>query len=207
MRKALGVCALAFLFSVAARPVAAAPVWANGNECPTDAQMGGFSRQYSITQAVACVYDTTSNIQGSDSEATTYLNGGPQPLWGTGWDGLGQNPTGYSFTADAGNDDGTFTINPAQLGNYNQYAVGIKDGADPKWAIFLLPVGVFSGDWHFVTDGGDLSHFAVYGHNSTSGGGAGGGGGSGQTVPEPASLALFGAAVLGAAYRARNRRT
>ena len=125
----------------------------------------------SITQATACVYDSTSNIQGDNGEATTYLTGGPQPLWGTGWVGLGQNPTGYSFTADAGNDDGTFTINPAQLGNYNQYAVGIKDGADPKWAIFLLPVGTFAGDWHFLTNGGELSHFAVYGHNSTGGGG------------------------------------
>ena len=129
MRKVLGVAALAFFFSVAARPVAAAPVWASGNECPTDAQMGSFSRQYSITQATACVYDSTSNIQGDDGEATAYLTGGPQPLWGTGWVGLGQNPTGYSFTADAGNDDGTFTINPAQLGNYNH----------TRWASRMAP--------------------------------------------------------------------
>jgi hypothetical protein len=37
--------------------------------------------------------------------------------------------------------------------------------------------------------------------------GTGGGGGTGETVPEPASLTLFGLAALGAAYRIRRTRT
>lgn len=40
----------------------------------------------------------------------------------------------------------------------------------------------------------------------TAGNCTGGGGGGGQTVPEPASLALFGVAMLGAAYRHRRKR-
>lgn len=189
--------ALVILASVAAGTASAAPIYVSGNECPTDASMGGYDRQYSITQAIACVYDdASSNITGTQSEANAYLNtAAAQPTWGTGWVGLGQDPTGFSFTSDAGNDDGTFTIDTSIL-NYSQFAVGIKDGGSPKWAVFLLPVDTFTGDWHFLTSGGSLSHFALFGRDPIDG----------TPVPEPASLLLLGSGLFATAWRARNRR-
>jgi hypothetical protein len=188
--------ALAFLGLMAARPVDAAPIYVSGNECPTDATMGGFDRQYSITQAIACMYDdASSNITGTQAEADAYLNtAAAQPTWGTGWTGLGQDPSGFTFTADAGQDDGTFTIDTSIL-DYDQFAVAIKDGGSPKWALFLLPVDTFTGDWHFLTSGGSLSHFALFGLGPNI-----------PSVPEPASLLLLGSGLLMTAIRARNRR-
>ena len=130
----------------------AAPIYAVGNECPTDAQMTAnatYTRQYYVTQALACVYDPASNnIQGTQAEADLYLN-----VLGGGWTGLGQNPTGFSFTTDAGNDDGTFTFSAPLTTTYNQFAIGIKDGSLPFWAIFALPAGVTTGDWGLSTQG------------------------------------------------------
>jgi PEP-CTERM motif len=202
------------LFAICVLPAmaSAAPIWNAGNECPTDAQVSAdptLTRQYSITQATNCVFDTADdNITGTNDEANAYLNAPPAPaVWGTGWVGLGQESqgndiAGFSFTADAGNDDGTFLINTLIL-NFSQFAVGIKDGGDPRWAIFLLPAGTFSGDWHFLpSDGpGDLSHFALYGRNVSPPGG----GDDPTPAPEPATLILLGTGLGVAATRARNR--
>ena len=68
------------------------------------------------------------------------------------WKGLGQddggseNVGGFAFTTDGGNDDGTFTFSTPLTSNYNQFAVGIKDGGSPKWAIFMLPVDTLTGN-------------------------------------------------------------
>lgn len=179
----------------------ASPVYVTGHECPQDPLGAGFSRQYYVTQATNCVFDAAeSNIQGTDAEANLYLNSAAaQPAWGIGWEGLGQNPLGFTFTTDAGNDDGTFTIGALLTDQYGQFAVGVKDGGDPKFAIFLLPVGVTSGNWGFGTEGGDLSHFTLYGRGTP---------GESRTqgpaaVPEPTSIALLGA---GLAFGARKLR-
>jgi len=202
------VLSLAIL-AVLLQPLAAAagPIFALGNECPTDAQMSGYTRQYYVTPALGCAYDTddTLNIQGTNAEANLYLNGGPQPLFRTGWIGLGQDPAGFSFTADAGNDDGTFTISAAFALVYGQFALGVKDGGDPKFGIFVLPPGVLTGAWGFGTAAGDLSHFALYARGTP-------GPPNDEPpndeppspVPEPASMLLLGTGLLAAA-RARAR--
>ena len=194
----IGAISLALLGSAAARPVEAAPIYVNGDECPTDATMAGFDRQYSITQAIACMYDaSSSNIQGTAAEAAAYLNtAAAQPTWGTGWTGLGTDPIGFTFTKDAGNDDGTFAIDTNVL-HYDQFAVAIKDGGSPKWALFLLPVDTFTGDWHFLSSGGVLSHFAVFGHDVRP---------DIPAVPEPATLLLLGSGLTATALTARKRK-
>lgn len=196
---AIGALALALLCLVDARPAVAAPIYVIGNECPTDASMAGFDRQYSITDATACMYDaSSSNIAGTTSEADAYLNTlAAQPTWGTGWTGLGINPIGFSFTADAGNDDGTFAIDTSTLA-YNQFAVAVKDGGSPKWALFLLPIDTFTGDWHFMSSGGELGHFAVFGHNVADL--------ETTAVPEPATIWLLGSGIALTAVKARDRR-
>jgi PEP-CTERM motif len=192
---------------------AAAPVYNTGNECPTDAQLITFSftRQYSAPDATACVYDAAeTNIQGTTGEATTYLNAAAaQPTWGTGWVGLGQSVgpgiVGFSFTSSAvcpaNTDCGTYTIGAPLTASFNQFALGIKDGANPQWAIFLLPVSDFSGNWSIAGGEDALSHFALYGHSV----GGGGGGAGTPVIPEPATLILLGTGLGLAATRARNR--
>lgn len=158
LRFVLAVLALVAFASTAS----AAPIYVLGNECPSDAQMGSYDRQYSVTDALACVFDPASNnIQGTTAEALMYFGGGS-------WTGLGQNAiSGFTFTVDAGGDDGTFTIGAPLTLLYSQFIVAIKDGGNPKWAAFLLPLGDFSSAWHFQTAAGELSHFAVWGRAGT----------------------------------------
>jgi PEP-CTERM motif len=182
-----------------ASTASASPIYVVGNECPAD-PIGSYNRQYYVTQATHCVFDTddTLNIQGTDAEAALYLDGAPAP-WGDDWEGLGQNPTGFTWTADAGNDDGTFTIGALLTAQYGQFAVGVKDGGSPKFAIFLLPVGVTTGDWGLLTNGGDLSHFALYGR------GPGTSEESLIATPEPATLVLLGLGLAAGARRLRRK--
>ena len=179
---------------------AAAPTYVSGNECPADPLGGSDNRQYYVTQATHCVYDSaSSNIQGTQSEADALLNAlAAQPDWGTGWVGLGQDGVnagdiaGFTYTHDLGNDDGTFTIDPNILGD-RQFALAVKDGGTPKWAIFLLPYDTFSGDWGLSTPNGELSHFALFAHEGLT------------ATPEPASLLLLGTGLTVVASRVRKR--
>ena len=208
------------LLTLVAAPAAsqAAPIYVAGNECPSDAQMPSYDRQYYVTQALRCVFETetsgpAANIDGSDAEADLYLNSalGTGAGWGTAateddWVGLGKTPTGFSFTADAGNDDGTFTFSAALLGLYDQFALGIKDGSNPKFAIFMLPVGLTTGDWGFGTEGGDLSHFTLYGRQSLDINEQCPDCPEITEVPEPATLLLIGSGLTFAARRRRAKR-
>ena len=144
-------CALLY-----ANDVNAAPVYALGGECPSDTQMTAnpdYTRQYYVSSSLACVYDndpTVNNINGTTAEAEYYLD-----VFGTGtWVGLGETEPGFSYTTDAGNDDGTFTISAVLAGMYSNIAIAIKDGQFPYFGIFLLPTGTTSGTWGLSTQQG-----------------------------------------------------
>ena len=164
MKKTLFGLVVALLL---AAPLQAAPIYRLGNTCPTNADMNAvtdpdYNRQYQVTDAVACVYDPTDpNIQGDQGDILAYL--------GLGWTGLLQEGPGagdidgFTYTGTTG---GTFTIGAPLTGLFSQFAVGIKDGGDPKWAIFLLTAGDFSSIWD-ITGSGTLSHFTLYGRTGT----------------------------------------
>jgi PEP-CTERM motif len=211
------------LLTLVAVPAAseAAPIYVEGNTCPA-AVVNPYNRQYSVDQALRCMFETEfsgqlANPQGDDAEADYWLNSAAADAagWGTAaleddWQGLGSNVIdGFSYTKDAGNDDGIFTFSDSLLDEYDQFALAMKDGAKPKFAIFMLPVGLTTGNWHFLTTQGELSHFALYGRNLleineecpnppcdpdiTE-------------VPEPATLLLIGSGLTFAARWRRARR-
>jgi PEP-CTERM motif-containing protein len=188
--------------------------------CPDP--IGTNTRTYEVGPATDCVYGTGNIVGGTVGDPNEdFLNGngtndgGGSVTLGGNWTGLnstnqnGTGITGLTFTFLNGGNNGTFTLDTSQF-TFTQFALGIVDGGTPKWAVFLLDMsaavnGILTGTWDIdgTNDSGDFnelaggfSHAALYGRGSGS---------TGQVLPEPATLAMFGFGLIAVAYRARRR--
>ena len=197
----------------------------DGGTCPTNADMiadGDLTVQYTVDAAIECMFITnvsngagnTDNPVGSTDEANAFLN--TAEAIGEGWAGTafvgvgGDTQSSFSFTSLNGGTDGSFMIGAPLTTQYNQFAIALKDGGDPKFAIFLLPVSVFSSDWSFDAKNGSISHFALFARNSTGLCPDGsipnpGCPFTGAEAPEPASLLMLGSGLMWGAAKVRKK--
>lgn len=99
---------------------------------------------------------------------------------------------------------GSFQITPPA--GYYHFVLALKSGAgqlDPVWAAFLLPAGVFSGDWTISANG--YSHANLYGQ-ACPGGVCGNNQDPPGPVPLPGAVWLMGTVLAGTAGVARWRK-
>jgi hypothetical protein len=139
------------------------------------------------------LYASDTGFTGSGNFSLTM--GGTQPLPGDGnsirgraWGGTSNNNldiSGANLLADTGTTTATpfaLTSNGVFGGNVSPYSLTIGV------TLFRTTPGATTGDLNFISTG------------------TGGGSGAGQTVPEPATLVLFGGALALAANRRRKTR-
>lgn len=157
--------------------------------------------------------DTTQNYMSIDSAYVSScvdagvgnINGNPRtddflranPGLGYTWIGDG------AFTQRSGNttagNNGTFSLNSNLWNSWDSIAIGFKFGTGnnpDQWFVYLLNPSISAGDWSFINTfrtGGGLSHTELYGVVRKS-------------VPEPATLGLFAAALAGMAFGRRRRK-
>lgn len=184
-------------------------------------------RQYQTTSAIDCVWGGGNIGQGGGNDDFLLGNGTNDVLWGTvatagpkfglSWtlidskdaSGSGIPVSLTGLTIGSGADNNTFSWTLTDIA-YGKYALGLKDGGDPKWAVFLLSDRIYLSDILTgiadITTSGSWSHIALYGTGTPPppcvGDDCGGGQ---QEIPEPGTLALVGLALLGGAALRRRK--
>jgi len=198
-------------------PSNAAAISAGTLTCP----QGGLNNTYTVTPAIDCVYhdgDTggAQNLgDGQDGFLTNHgLTQNNAPFDGPTTDGPQFSRT-WSIVCDSGNPGSCPGLNITNLtGNtanfqvtnsaFGLYALGVKDGSTPFWAVFLLDPNQLSGTVSMT--GGSFSHFVLYGHGTPGCGDCSPGTQGFNPVPEPASLVLLSSGLAFAARKLRKRR-
>jgi hypothetical protein len=183
--------------------------------CPTTLGSGGSARQYFVTYDTvnSCIYgDGNLNGKGNDAFLNTddVSEAGTDTYGDNGWQLIDTTGTGaggglqgeINFGGSTSGGTFTFTDLAGLLANYSMLAIGLKDGGTPQWAIFFITpdsLSETSGLWGLSSPGGALSHGTLYGVP-----------GVGcvdcepfTPVPEPATLAMLGLGLLGAATARR----
>ena len=161
--------------------------------------------------AVLCE-DTTQNYMSVDSQYVSScvdagvgnINGNPltddfllaNP--GINYTSIGD----ATFTQSGGNttngNSGSFALDASLWNTWESIAIGFKFGTGnnpDQWFVYVLGANVSAGNWSFINTfhrGGGLSHTELYGVVRNS-------------VPEPATLGLFGLALAGAAFARRRK--
>lgn len=179
------IAALAAVAALQSMPASAVPV-----ACQSVTN----NHMYIDSSAVSsCVDAGSGNINGNPL-TDDFLLSNPSLDWeGLGDANFGQLPV---LTPKLGSL-GAFWFDDGLWDSWDSIAIGFKFGTGNRgdnWFVYELNQGVSAGLWGFVNyfhKGGGLSHVELYGVE--------------RSVPEPAALGLFGAALLGVALARRRK--